>query len=50
MSLAKQLLPPPNPSPRERGLKNPCLAVKVLSFGEDLGEAKQVFQFLNLIK
>jgi hypothetical protein len=43
MSSAKRLSPHPNPSPRERGLE-------VLSFGEDLGEAKQVFQFLNLLK
>jgi hypothetical protein len=35
-------LPHPNPSPKEKGLKrkyNPFLVFKVLSFGEDLGEA-----------
>jgi hypothetical protein len=36
------MLPHPNPSPKEKGLKrkyNPSLVFKVLSFGEDLGEA-----------
>jgi len=37
-------LPHPNPSPKERDLKTTKYtkrSVKVLSFGEDLGEAKQ---------
>jgi len=37
-------LPHPNPSPLEKGLKKEkilFLIVKVLSFGEDLGEANR---------
>jgi hypothetical protein len=35
-----EITPHPNPSPKERG-SNEVLAFKVLSFGEDLGEAKR---------
>jgi hypothetical protein len=38
-------LPHPNPSPKEKGLKKkiyPFWYSKVLSFGEDLGEAKKL--------
>jgi hypothetical protein len=43
-SIQVTLLPHPNPSPKEKGLKKKnisFLVVKVLSFGEDLGEAKK---------
>jgi hypothetical protein len=36
------------PSPKERALKKNIMCIEVLSFGEDLGEAKPTTQnFLN---
>jgi hypothetical protein len=54
MRTAKASVASPRPSPKEREEKV-CLYFQVLSpdgyrDGEDLGEAKQVLLFLNLLK
>ncbi|WP_295672149.1 hypothetical protein [uncultured Mucilaginibacter sp.] len=47
MSLAKAIVASPQPSPKEKEKKS--FPFKVLSFGEDLGEASNI-SILNLLK